>query len=427
MKHACLVPTLLGAVFAGPLAAQTITVTNPNANTVWTVGNPATIQWTKQGSLPATVRILLIDEAEATIVQVIKDPAPNTGTYQWPAVQGSFTLPKYKVKVRASNTQIAGTSAAFLIKAQSGPLVAAGLHGMTAQIPIRVLEPTKDSVWTIGEIHTVRWQAVDSVKYPVWVFLVSADHHIPIVDIGKVGSEGYRPSEKNWTVTDNLYDGQYCVRITSADRKDEVHSASFQIKASKILKFNVAPPSVANKVHWHNWMVKGTSFGGEFIGAPLTAVPDPGGSAIKYGYQRWYEDGDNHGYILHRSFVKFDLAGVIAQLKHKVTVKSAYIDWVKAPNSPQACAPVIFCLDAEMPNLNEGMFGPTFTGFPKHPLTGDQPTQVQMAQRWLDDPTKNYGLVVIAQNEGQPTENGQCVMFATNVVMKLELEEKLNK
>jgi hypothetical protein len=50
-----------------------------------------------------------------------------------------------------------------------------------------------------------------------------------------------------------------------------------------------------------------------------------------------------------------------------------------------------------------------------------------MAQQWLSDPAKNYGLVINAANEGQKEQNGQCVQFCDNVVMKIEIEEKLNK
>ena len=47
------------------------------------------------------------------------------------------------------------------------------------------------------------------------------------------------------------------------------------------------------------------------------------------------------------------------------------------------------------------MFGDVFAAFPKHLLTGDQQIQINMAQTWLSDPTKNYGLVISAVNEGQ--------------------------
>ena len=59
-------------------------------------------------------------------------------------------------------------------------------------------------------------------------------------------------------------------------------------------------------------------------------------------------------------------------------------------------------------------------------IAGDPAVRAQMAQRWLGDPSKNYGVVVLAANEGQTAENGQCVRFVTNAVLKFEIEEKLN-
>ena len=263
------------------------------------------------------------------------------------------------------------------------------------------------------------------MKYPLWIFLVSADHTVPIVDIGKTTQS--QQTQKMWTVTDNLYDGQYCIRVTSADRAHEAHSPPFIIKASRTVEYEVLPSAVYNKVHWHNY-VSGDVWPHEKFSPGVSSIPDPGGRIIKYGYQRWYEDGDNYGYTLHRSFVFFNLGEVIAKLKGPATVKAAFITWKKAANSPQACAPHTWCLDAPMA-VGDGsnMFGETFSAFPKHLIGGDQQLLVQMAQRWLNDPSKNYGLVVCAANEGQKEQNGQCVQFCDGVYMTIEIEEKLNK
>jgi len=95
--------------------------------------------------------------------------------------------------------------------------------------PLRVLEPTRTSEWRIGSAGWVKWDAKPDVKYPLWLFLVSADHRVPIMDMGKIGSESSRLTQTYWTVTNNIYEGQYCVRITSADNKAQVHSPPFSI------------------------------------------------------------------------------------------------------------------------------------------------------------------------------------------------------
>ena len=300
-----------------------------------------------------------------------------------------------------------------------------GLPVAAPVIPIHILEPTHSSVWTIGEGHTISWTATDKVKYPLWLFLVSKDHKIPIVDIGKAGSARLPATAMRWLVPDNLYDQEYCIRITSADNTVQVHSQPFRIKATRTINFDVAPAHVANKVHTHNSNEIQPGPGDSYR-AGLTPVPSPGGTIVKFGYQRWYRDGDNHGHVLHRSFVKFDLLRLLTEQQHKLTVKNCSFAWVTAPNSPQpACSSAMLCLDAAMPG-GESMFGDAFAAFPKHLIGADPVVRVQMAQRWLDDPSKNYGVVVLAANEGQTAENGQCVRFV-NLTLKLGIEEKLNK
>ena len=417
-----------------------IKVTSPNGGEPWQSGTSRQITWTP-GAATGTVKIELYRNgtAPANKVGVIAPSvAATAGTYGWnvgtcqncPAQTGAG----YRVMVSSTSSVLQDASDnPFTITTQGQQ--SGGFHAQpgglaTSFVELHILEPTKDSQWTIGTLGTVSWNAAADVKFPLWVFLVSADHKVPIDDMGKIGTPIVHPSQMQWTVADNLYDGQYCVRLTSADNKVEVHSQPFHIAASKIVTFKVAATQIGNKGSSRDW----TSYtdwgqGKPFTTAHLTGVPDPGPTVVKYGYQRWYEDADNHGYIIHRSFVPFNLAGVISQLKqltHKWTVKSAFVNWVKASNSPQACAPVIFCMDAALPNT-DAMFGDAFAAFPKHPLPGDQPTQVQMAQTWLGDPAKNYGLVVIAQNEGQTTENRQCVQFATNVEFEVNILEQLTK
>jgi len=430
-------PALFGTSAA--FMIRPFTVTSPNGGESWQSGVTKQITWTP-GPATGTVKIELYRNGTALpnkVGVIIPSVLANAGTYGWtvgtcqscPAQSGAG----YQVMVTSTNPTLQDVSDNPFTIAPQGQQ-SGGFHVQPGQVAqsfaeLRILEPTKASQWTIGTLGTVRWNAAADVKFPLWVFLVSADHKVPIDDMGKIETP-IHSSQMQWKVADNLYDGQYCVRITSADNKVQVHSQPFHIAATKIVTFKVAATNIANKVHWHNW----TSYtdwgeGAPFTTAHLVAVPDPGPTVIKYGYQRWYEDDGNHGYIIHRSLVPFNLAGVISQLKqltHTWTVKSAFVNWVKASNSPQACVPVIFCLDAAMPNVDT-MFGDAFAAFPKHPLPGDQPTQVQMAQTWLGDPAKNYGLVVIAQNEGQTTENRQCVQFASNVEFEVNILEQLTK
>ena len=430
---------------AAAASGQSVTVASPNGGEHWTLGVSKNITWTYSG-LPDGTQMKLILFRDGTKVGDIANNVAighsGAGSYPWSAgayIGGTAVSgPGYKIRIRAmgDSNLVDNSNQAFDLDAASEPPgqpptpggLKAKVGSATAWVAISIQEPKKTAVWTIDETHTIRWHAADRVKYPLSIFLVSADHKIPIVDIGKsVPTGSFRPMEKAWKVTDNLYDGQYCIRITSDDRAYEQHSQPFTIKASRTRTFKVAPSAVYNKVHWHN-IVSGDIWPHDKFHGGVSSIPDPGGNIIKYGYQRWYDDADNHGVTLHRSFVAFNLGEVIAQLtQHKYTVKGAWIDWKKAANSPQACAPNMWCLDAALA-VGDGsnMFGAVFDAFPKHLLTGNLQIQIQMAQQWLGDPAKNYGLVISAANEGQTAQNGQCVQFCDSVVMTIEVEEKLN-
>jgi hypothetical protein len=414
-----------------------IKVTSPNGNESWQSGVTKQITWTP-GAATGTVKIELYRNgtAPANKVGVIAPSfAATAGSYPWnvgtcqscPTQSGAG----YRVMVSSTTSVLQDASDnPFTITTQGQE--SGGFHAQPGQVKafveLQILEPTKDSRWTIGKPGVVRWNAAADVKFPLWVFLVAADTKLPIDDMGQIGSDGYHPSQMQWTVADNLYDGQYRVRLTSADNKVYVHSQPFRIVATTYRTVTAPVSEVGNQYKWHNW----TSYtdwgeGAPFTTAHLTAVPDPGGNTIKYGYQRWYEDDGNHGWILHRSFVRFNLSAIIATLKGRTTVKSAAITWSAAPGSPQTCDGAVLGLEAALPGLNS-MFGDAFTNFPMRLLApnGDPSAVNQLVQQWLDDPQRNYGTIFDVPNKGQLQENGQCVEFA-KAVLKIQIEEKLTK
>ncbi len=89
-------------------------VTSPNANVRWTKNQSYTIQWTKGVQSSNTVRILLSNPAGNALIHIIKDPGPNTGSFQW-SIPESIPAGRYKIFVRVSNTQISDMSDEFSI------------------------------------------------------------------------------------------------------------------------------------------------------------------------------------------------------------------------------------------------------------------------------------------------------------------------
>jgi len=425
-------------IVGGAALAQTITVISPNGGESWKLETTQNITWT-YANVPGNTKLKLILLKDGVRLGDIADNVElgTAGDGAFPWAVGTYiggTAPVddgYKIRIRAMDDSnvIDASDQTFAIAAASeggGTGLQAQRQKMPAFLkPLRVAEPASSAVWTVGETHIIRWTAGVQVKYPLSIFLVSEDHRVPIVDIGKVEQAGStRPESKTWVVTNNIYSGKYCIRITSADRAEETHSLPFTISEKRLRTFDVLPSGVANKVHWgvrqeDSWIAVGEAF----YSLNFTPVPDPGGSIIKYGYQRWAEDEDNYSYMVHRSLVTFNLGQVLPQLTHPYVVKHVYINWKKAANSPQACAPVMWWLKAHI--VLEQMFGMNFDIFPKQQIAGDQAVLVQMGQQWLSDPSKNFGILVQAAFEGNDANGGQCVQLCDGVVLKLEIEEDL--
>jgi hypothetical protein len=430
--------TIIVSVFCVAAGAQTITVTNPNANTVWNVGSPATIQWTKQGSLPATVRILLIDEAEATIVQVIKDPAPNTGTYQWPAVQGSFTLPKYKVKVRASNTQIAGTSAAFLIKspspggfqqqpgqAKKAAAVAGASVGMQAVpvAPIRVLSPAAGDTWDIGHLYTVKWTSTTSPDDAFDVDLYDS-HDTKLRRMFSGAGTAQRGADGSWSVQANidcqLPAGQFKVKVTSWGFQKTGASGLFNgvIKTKKLIE--------SIPVHIENAHIIASNCCNLLSDSCTQQAPGDRARVGKDGGQ----NGSNYAWHVLRARLTVDLSK-LANKKGDVESATLIIgDMTVCPPAYPNCLGSLFALNPNEVNMwnilymtaTHNLYPLAGWSSPINPATGVDITVP--VRDWLKQTKPNLGFVVTAAGDEamgcSPQEHGpgeasscsySCVMF----------------
>ena len=427
--------TLLALALSGTIRAQSITLVAPNGGESWKLGASQNIVWTFTGIPNGTpVKLVLFrnNDKIGQIVENISIGAGGAGMYSWKVGnwEGGTAAAGggYKLRIRDMNGAYPADDGNNPFTITLG--MTAGLNEGVAELnPLHIIEPTSTSLWTIGAAEDIRWQASDKVQYPLSIFLVSAAQKMPVVDIGKVNvyPDIPKPMEAHWSVTNNVFDEPYCIRIISADSKYYAYSMPFRIKTTKTTSTGVLASQVANKVGWHYAHSEGYNTQVNDTGLKeLADIPDPGGKTAKYGYQYWYKDNDNWQRNLHRSYVFFDLGEVIGKLKGKPTVKMVSIEGHTTANSPQVCNSRIWCLKAPMVVGNgNGMFGDAFDAFPKRMLGADPQARIQEVQRWLDDPSKNYGLVIMAENEGHFGETGQCVRFCT-WVLQLEIEEKLN-
>jgi len=401
----------------------------PNNGEPLTLGYTYNITWTYSG----VTHIKLVLFQNGTLVEKIApDILPSIHTYTWSVGQlanGTKVNPGtgFKVRVRTiDNGPYDDSAAAFAIAADNTNPNPLGKFRATEKLDaaFEFIEPTTSTAWNITEKHKIRWKVLHKVKYPLSVDLILSDHKTVAMNIGTF-SEPVRTAHEGgieWTIPKNVADGQYHIRLTSADRKAERLSPLFRIGSTRVKVFNIAPETIANKVHWQDVRPGG----GAFSKGNYAVVECPGSGVIRYGYQRYYSDEDNYGRRLYRSFVFFNVnKEIIMKLKSLGVVKSASLNWQKAPGSPHACQAHVHCLDAPL-TLGDGssMFGDGFAAFPKHRILGSQST-IDMMQVWLNDAGKNYGLVIGALDEGQPKTTGQCVQCSNNVVLTVEVEEKL--
>ena len=145
-------------------SGQSITVTKPAADETWVKGQSHMIQWTKQGTMPDTVRIVLWDSEMTALVQVIVNSAPNTGSFNW-AVPSSLADGRYRIKVKASGAPIEDLSGIFAIGSSSE-----GLHPrlqvvqkegikLQAAPSVKVLKPSSADAYHQLDTITIQVQA----------------------------------------------------------------------------------------------------------------------------------------------------------------------------------------------------------------------------------------------------------------------------
>jgi len=192
---------LLGAILlalaAVAASAATITVTKPYdyPSEPYCTGKSYPITWTKNGTLPDTVRITLRNAASTAEIAVIADPAPNSGAYQWTIPTG-LADGKYVVRVKAKGVDVHGDSQASTI--------------VTCPA-IKITSPHEGETWQETTTHTITWDIVGTLQNGSKIELRDASMNLarPIADhIGNQG--GYA-----WPVPGNLTIGTYYVKISA--------------------------------------------------------------------------------------------------------------------------------------------------------------------------------------------------------------------
>jgi hypothetical protein len=199
----------IGVLPPPPPPAPFVTVTKPAAGETWRRDTTCTITWTKNGTMPGSVKIDLMNKDGLAVVKPIADITPNTGSYPW-TVPGDTTLGDYRVRVQVKTTAIQDDSEVFHVgfilpsKAKTiSKLSVAKTHNIPA---INVLNLScwggspvsgisKCAVWgNVMPIFQARPTCLEQLNYSPGTAMVGADHFNYMWEGGSVPITAYKAS-----------------------------------------------------------------------------------------------------------------------------------------------------------------------------------------------------------------------------------------
>jgi len=152
---------ILSVLTVGLLGAATVKVTKPASNETWIKGQTYAITWTKTGDMPTTVKISLRDKNSTVVVQEIKDPAPNSGSYPW-LVPASVPDGQYCIRVKVKTVNVMDDSEVFHIAVSAPPPPIKGNfnQGVTVLQPyLKCVYPDENAACCNGEHLSIRFKA----------------------------------------------------------------------------------------------------------------------------------------------------------------------------------------------------------------------------------------------------------------------------
>jgi len=186
-------------------AAQTITVTNPNALSVWYASSTYTITWTWSGSVGANVKIEYDFWYYSTPV-VVTDSTANDGSYTWtvPSIIDSHT--NYFIRIwDLSDLSVYDDSAFFEIVGGSGSGT------------ITVSAPTITDVWYTGSTYDIRWTTSGSVGPNVEIEYQVFPLGSPVTITSSTQTSTGRYS---WSIPTSLAAGTYTITVRDVSNVD---------------------------------------------------------------------------------------------------------------------------------------------------------------------------------------------------------------
>jgi hypothetical protein len=312
---ACLIFSFSLALASG----QSITVTKPAANETWVKGQSHTIQWTKQGTLPDTVRISLRDSGGTALVQLIANAAPNTGTFSW-TVPSTLADGAYRIKVKATDVAIEALSGIFTIGSSSEGLhprlkaVRKGTLNLQVAPSVKVLKPSSGDAYHQLDTITIQVQAntgpADGSGDGFDLDLYNETGTARVTDILSGAMTQTSPGVYSfaWAMPrmDSVPDGRYTIRARSWNRNITGLSAPFWIRIPGAEE-KIAVAAVID----NSWSYKKEPSGS--APAEHVAAERPGEARIGW-YNSAGDGGTPYTGVVYRARMQFPMDSLKARL-----------------------------------------------------------------------------------------------------------------
>jgi hypothetical protein len=221
-----------------PPPAPTLTVTLPDASTVWLKGTAQDITWTKSGDQNASVKIQLWRNASK--VTDISTSTANDGSHSWTPPTTLTKAANYFVRITTLDNLVTDDSDLFKI---TGP-------------SITVTSPNASSIWQRGTTQTIVWTTLGSQAALVNIKLYRNNVFQRNIGLKKPNNGAF-----DWAIPADLKPQTgYVVRVKTTDGKVSDDSEPFKVIAPSI---KVTAPAagtawVRNTTQMITWTVKGT-------------------------------------------------------------------------------------------------------------------------------------------------------------------------
>jgi hypothetical protein len=122
--------------------APIITVTAPTAGAAWQRGITHTITWTWEGTMDASVKILLYKGTKLN--STLSTDTPNDGSFDWTIPANQVLATTYKIRIATVDGLVTADSGTFSITDSAGLILTSPNNGET--LPVRTIFPVR---WTV--------------------------------------------------------------------------------------------------------------------------------------------------------------------------------------------------------------------------------------------------------------------------------------